>query len=66
MPYELRMGGQTVQIFETEEEAIAHAREAMQKRSESEPEIFDTNTGKPVTLGASKPDRDDLAAKVGF
>jgi hypothetical protein len=38
----------------------------MQKRPESEPEIFDTSTGKPVAPGASKADRDDLATKVGF
>jgi hypothetical protein len=66
MPYELRMGGQAVQTFDTEEEAVAHAREAMQKRPESEPEIFDMTTGKPVAPGASKADRDNLATKVGF
>jgi hypothetical protein len=66
MPYELRMAGQAVQTFDTEEEALVHAREAMQKRPESEPEILDTTTGKPVAPGASKTDRDDLATKVGF
>jgi hypothetical protein len=66
MPYELRIGGHAVQPFNTEEEAITHAREAVQKRPESEPEIFDMTTGKPVAPGASRADRDDLAAKVGF
>ena len=66
MPYELRMNGHAIQTFDTEEEAVAHAREAMQKRPESEPEIFDTAAGKPVAPGASKADRDDLATKVGF
>jgi hypothetical protein len=66
MPYELRIDGHAVQTFDTEEEAVAHAREAMQKRLESEPEIFDTTTGRAAAPGASKPDRDALAAKVGF
>jgi hypothetical protein len=66
VPYERRMGGQTVQTFDTEEETVAHAREAMQKRPESEPEVFDATTGKLAAPGASKADRDDLAANVGF
>jgi hypothetical protein len=66
MPYELRVDGKSVQIFDTEEEAIAHAREAMQARPECEPEIWDTTTGKPAAPAASKAWRDDLARKVGF
>lgn len=66
MRYELRMNGQSVQTFDTEEEAIAHAREAMRSQPESEPEILDTTTGKPIGPAADKASRDDLARKVGF
>jgi hypothetical protein len=66
MPYEFRMDGKSVQTFDTEEEAVSHAKDAMRTRPESEPEIFDTVTGKPISPGASKAWRDDLASKVGF
>jgi hypothetical protein len=64
MPYELRMNGKTVQTFDTEEEAIAHAREVIKTRPDSEPEIWDTTTGKPAAPAASKEWRDDLARKM--
>jgi hypothetical protein len=38
----------------------------MQERLESEHEIFDTTTGKPIAPSASKAGRDELATKVGF
>jgi hypothetical protein len=66
MPYELRMDGRSVQTFDTEEEAVAHAREAIQMRPDSEPEIWDMTTGQPVAPGASKAWRDELARKIGF
>jgi hypothetical protein len=66
MPYELRIDGKPVETFDSEEEAMHHARNAMRTRPESEPEILDTATGKPVSPGASKAWRDDLARKVGF
>lgn len=66
MPYELRLDRNTVQTFETAEEALERAREAMATRPESEPEIRDLTTGKPLAPGASKAWRDELAGKVGF
>jgi len=66
MPYELRMDGQSIRSFPTEEEALAYAREAMRTHPESEPEIWDTTTGEPIGQAASKEGRDDLARKIGF
>ena len=63
MPYELREKGRPVQTFDTEDEAVAGARELLRTQPDSAPEIWDTTTGKPA---ASKAWREDLARKVGF
>ncbi len=66
MPYELRAKGRTVQTFGTEDEAVAGARELIRTQPDSDPEIWDTTTGKPAAPAASKAWREDLARKVGF
>lgn len=66
MPYELRAKGRLVQTFDTEEEAVAGAREILLTQPDSELEIWDMTTGKPAAPAASKEWRDDLARKVGF
>jgi hypothetical protein len=66
MPYELRAKGRAVQTFDTEDEAVAGARELIRTQPDSDPEIWDTTTGKPAAPAASKAWREDLARKVGF
>lgn len=66
MAYELRLPGQPAVTFDTEAEAIAAAREALQTDLDAEPEIYDLATGKPCAPGASKSWREDLKKRVGF
>lgn len=66
MPYELRLDDQTVLTFDSEEEAVARAREEVRANPDLEPELRDTTTGKPVAPGASKGWRDDLSKTVGY
>jgi hypothetical protein len=55
-----------MQTFDTQEEAVAGARDLMRTQPDSDPEIWDTTTGKPAAPAASKAWREDLARKVGF
>jgi hypothetical protein len=66
MPFELRVLGSHVAKFDSQEEALAHARTIIQDNPDAEPEITDTATGEAVAPGASKRDRDDLARKIGY
>ncbi len=66
MPYELRIPGSSPTQFATEQEAVATARVALQDDPNAEPEIFDTDTGKPCAPAASKSWREELATRVGF
>ena len=54
MPYELRAKGWTAQTFDTEDEAVAGARALIRTQPDSDPEIWDTTTGKPAAPAASK------------
>lgn len=66
MAYELRLGGVVAGTFETEEAAMAAAREAVLANPDSEPEVYDTETGQPAAPGASQDWRADLASKTAF
>jgi hypothetical protein len=66
MAYELRANGRTAQTFDTEDAAVAGARELIRTQPDSDPEIWDTTTGKPAAPAASKSWREDPARKVGF
>jgi hypothetical protein len=57
MAFEYRLKGQVMGTFDTEEEALAHARQAMQSHPEDEPEVWDTTTGEPAGPAASKEGR---------
>ena len=46
--------------------AVDGARELLRTQPDSDPEIWDTTTGKPAAPAASKAWREDLARKVGF
>ncbi|MBN8899447.1 MAG: hypothetical protein BGO51_07425 [Rhodospirillales bacterium 69-11] len=65
MPYELRLGGET-RTFETEEDAVACARDLIRANADAQPEIRDLSTGHAVAPGATAKSRDELANKVGF
>jgi hypothetical protein len=66
MSYALRIKGGASPTFDTEEEAVARAREILQTHPDAELDIWDTTTGKPAAPAGSKAWRDELARKVGF
>ena len=66
MGYELRLSGRAPAVFETEAEAMAAARAALQDDADAEPEVFDTATGQPCAPGASKAWREALKREVAF
>ena len=66
MPYELRVGGKPRSTFETEQEAVAAARELVQADADANVEVFDLATGRPAAPGASHAEREEFATKVGF
>ena len=66
MPYELRVGGVSKGRFDTEEAAVAAARDVIRANPDADPEIFDMETGKASAPGASKTWREELANRVGF
>lgn len=66
MAYEMRLGGAPKGRFDTEEAAVAAARDAIRQDPDADLEIFDLETGKPCAPGASKTWREELANRVGF
>ena len=66
MAYEVRIGGKAVGAFDTTEAALDHVRGAIKAAPDCEPEIFDTETGKPFAPAASKGWREHLANNVGY
>ena len=66
MAYELRVGGTPKGQFDTEEAAVAAARDVIRANPDADPEVFDLETGKPCAPGASKTWREELANRVGF
>ena len=61
MAYELRIDGKAVSTWATADEAVEQAKAALQDRPDCEPEVFDTETGKPFEPYASTGWRDHLA-----
>lgn len=66
MAFELRMPGVSAATFETEQDAVAAAKRALQENPDAEIEIIDTETGRPAAPGASKNWREELRSRVGF
>jgi hypothetical protein len=66
MAYELRLAGAPKGCFDTEEAAVAAARDIIRANADAEPEIYDLETGKPCAPGASTSWREELANRVGF
>lgn len=66
MAYELRVSGVSKGTFDTEEAAVAAARDAVRADADADPEIFDTATGEPCAPGASRTWREELSRRVGF
>ena len=66
MRYELHIDKAHVGTFDSSEEALARAREALKARPDCEPEILDADTGKAFEPAASTRWRDELSNKVGY
>ena len=66
MAYEVRVGGKAVGTYETEQDAMAAVRETLLADADAEPEVYDTETGKPAAPGSSKGWREHLTTKTGF
>jgi len=66
MPYEVRVNGRTVAVHEKQPEAEAHVRELVRADANLEPEILDTETGRPAEPAATVEGREDLAKKIGY
>ncbi len=66
MPYEVRIESRAVATYDTSEQALEHVRAALKEQPDCEPEIFDTETGKPFEPAASKSWREHLANNVGY
>ena len=66
MTYELRIGGGPKGRFDTEEAAVAAARDVIRRDADADVEIFNLQTGRPCAPGASKTWREALANRVGF
>jgi hypothetical protein len=66
MAYELRLPGRPAAQFETEQDAVAAARRALEDNPDAEPDIIDLATGKPAAPGSSKNWREELKNRVGF
>lgn len=65
MPYELRLQGRSPATYESENQAIAAAREAIIADPNAEPEITDLTTGKPAAPAASKSWREHFRTQIG-
>lgn len=66
MPYELRIAGAAPAQFETEQEAVAAAKRALEGDPHAEPEVIDLSTGHAAAPASSKQWRDELRNKIGF
>jgi hypothetical protein len=66
MPYEVRVNGRTVRCYAAQRDALAHVREMLKRDCDAEPEIVDSETGKPAEPSATTEWREDLANKVGY
>jgi hypothetical protein len=63
---EVRVNGSTIGRYESEQEAIECVRRRIKDNANSEPEIFDTETGKPVTPAASRGWREHISKHIGY
>ena len=66
MAYELHIDKKLVGTFDSSEEALAQAREAVKTQPDCEPEILDSETGRAFGPAASQRWRDELSNKVGY
>ena len=66
MSFELRIGGQAIDRFDSADDAEARARSLVRENADIVIEIIDLSTGRPYAPAAGAGDRDSLAGKVGF
>jgi hypothetical protein len=63
---EVRVNGSIIGRYESEQGAIECVRRVVKEDVNSEPEIFDTETGKPVMPAASRGWREHLSKQVAY
>jgi hypothetical protein len=66
MAFDLHIDRRHVQTFESLDDALAHAREALLTNPDCEPEILDSETKRAVEPASSRRWREELSRKVGF
>lgn len=66
MAYELRLDGQPLGRFDTQESALREVRRLLADHPDREPEIIDLDSGRPLAPGATGTDREELAKKIGY
>ena len=64
--FEVRLNGVAIGRYDTEPDAIDCVRRPMKDDPNSEPELLDRETGKPVTPAASRGWREHLSHQVGY
>jgi hypothetical protein len=64
--YAVHIDRKPVASFPTSEEALALVRQELKTRPNCEPEILDTETGRPLEPAASRGWRDQLANEIGY
>ncbi len=64
--FEVQLNGATIGRYDTEPDAIDCVRQLLGQNPNGEPEIFDTQTGKPITPGASRGWREHLSKQIGY
>ncbi|WP_428492405.1 hypothetical protein [Rhodopila sp.] len=66
MSFELRIGGRSIDRFESSDDAETRAKELVRENADIVVEIIDLSTGRPYAPAAGAGDRDALAGKIGF
>lgn len=66
MSFELRIGGQAIDRFESADNAETRARALVRENADIVVEIIDLSTGRPYAPAAGAGDREALAGKIGF
>ena len=64
--FEVRVNGSIVDRYESQPDAIDCVRRLVKQDPNSEPEILDAETGKPVAPAASRGWREHLSKQIGY
>ncbi len=66
MAFEVRVNGECIGVFPSQEAAIEQVRQVVLAQPDSEPEILDSETGRGVLPASSLRWREHLAKQVGY